>query len=945
MPNSINPEDIKLYSGRINSLISGLSPIRPDNLEEVPEDTGDMQVFRLRITHGNEPFLIYIRSAENNPSKLNSADMRLYEELQRLSQTFDIFGMPSKTTGIADASIWENPYLLNLFHADTHVVAAEDMQRVKICDEPVSLRLEISTLPDYPTARVSLSLVVGDLETTPSAFLDDTHVLVGSTIYIVPSVGPNFRHIFQLLAPVDKNLLEIFLTVFLTYVKNIRPVLNGMPARRSDRKEIGIPTLYLEKVGIDGALYMRTGSSLESLGDNLPPEMEPTVTARINGDSISIHEVEQNALENLTDRLATLLQSSAPDRNAKKELYREGNFFIVPEETAGPFLLGNLPEVLKDFRIVGSEKLKEYKIVATYPRLNLKLSSGIDFLEGEGIVSIGNDTFSIAEILRQYASRRYIELSDGNRGILDSEYMNRLKRLFRRRDQNGKIRITIFDLPEIDGMLEKKLSDPFTARSREVLEGFNNLKSAPQPNFKVYANLRPYQLQGVKWLDYLYRNNLGGCLADDMGLGKTLQTIALLTTIYPGAQLPSLIVMPRSLLFNWEMELDRFAPTLIHTTYYGQNRNLEKALEAEVILTTYAVMRNDIEILKEKKFQLVVLDESQNIKNLAAQTSTAVNLLDTDHRLALSGTPMENNLTELYSLFRFLNPPMFGSPEDFNASYALPIQKYGDKEASETLRRKIFPFILRRLKRDVLSDLPERIDQTIYVEMSEKQKSFYEERRISYKRRIDESIARDGVQKSQFLLFQALSELRRIASVPESLSGNTVSSPKIDELLESLESATANGHKSVVFFNFIAGTELVGARLVNMGIKFETMTGSTSTKERQQIVDRFQSDPDCMVLLMTLKVGGVGLNLTAADTVYIFEPWWNKAAEEQAINRLHRIGQKKTVSSFSLVTLGTIEEKMIRLQEQKSELFDALISADTSSSKHLSESDINFILS
>ncbi|MDE6336009.1 MAG: DEAD/DEAH box helicase, partial [Muribaculaceae bacterium] len=302
-------------------------------------------------------------------------------------------------------------------------------------------------------------------------------------------------------------------------------------------------------------------------------------------------------------------------------------------------------------------------------------------------------------------------------------------------------------------------------------------------------------------------------------------------------------------------------------------------------------------------------------------------------------------LTELYSLFRFLNPTMFGSLDDFNASYTNPIQRFGDKDASESLRRKIFPFILRRLKKDVLNDLPDRIDQTIYVEMSEKQKRLYNERRQSYRVQINEIIARDGIQKSQFVMFQALNELRRIASVPESVSDGMVASPKIDELVESLIASAGNGHKSVVFFNFIAGLEIVMERLEKIGIQYETMTGSTSAGARKKVVERFQSDPSCMVILLTLKVGGVGLNLTAADTVYIFEPWWNKAAEQQAINRLHRIGQKKTVTSYSIITMGTIEEKMLQLQAQKSELFNELISADTASTKTLTQKDIDFILS
>ena len=403
--------------------------------------------------------------------------------------------------------------------------------------------------------------------------------------------------------------------------------------------------------------------------------------------------------------------------------------------------------------------------------------------------------------------------------------------------------------------------------------------------------------------------------------------------------------MPRSLLFNWEQELARFAPQLSVATYYGPDRDLAKSLDSQVVLTTYAVARNDIEQLKDIKFECAILDESQNIKNVASQTAQAVMLLDARHRFALSGTPMENNLTEHYSLFRFLNPTMFGTLENFNATYTYPIQKNGDSEALQSLRRRIYPFLLRRVKKEVLTELPDRIEQTIYVEMSESQKKLYESRRLAFRQEIESTIRSQGVAKAQFVMFQALNELRRIASVPESMSDGRVASPKIDELMDSLASAVGNGHKCVVFFNYIAGLEIVGQRLGQLGIDFESMTGSTPAAQRKKIVGRFQSDPKCMVLLMTLKVGGVGLNLTAADTVYIFEPWWNKAAEEQAVNRLHRIGQKATVNAFSIITVGTIEEKIQQLQQQKTELFNQLISSDTASTKSLTEEDIDFILS
>ncbi|MEK7827099.1 MAG: DEAD/DEAH box helicase, partial [Thermodesulfobacteriota bacterium] len=361
-----------------------------------------------------------------------------------------------------------------------------------------------------------------------------------------------------------------------------------------------------------------------------------------------------------------------------------------------------------------------------------------------------------------------------------------------------------------------------------------------------------------------------------------------------------------------------------------------------LIFTTYAMVRNDVERFKGQEFYYVILDESQNIKNLNAQVTQAVMLLQAKHRLALSGTPIENNLSELYSLFRFLNPAMFGTINDFNHDYALPIQKNNDKDAIYTLRKKIYPFILRRLKKEVLKELPDQIEQELFVEMSDDQKRLYDQRRAYYHESLKREIAISGIQKSQFLFFQALTELRQIASVPESKSNNTIASPKVEMLIEYVADAVANDHKVIIFTNFIASIELIGEQLDKEGIDFVSMTGST--KDRQTLVDRFQNDSRCKVFLMTLKTGGVGLNLTAADTVFIFEPWWNRAAEMQGMNRAHRIGQTRKVMNYRIITKASIEEKILLLQQKKAELFENIIASDNASIKSLTENDIDFIL-
>ena len=700
------------------------------------------------------------------------------------------------------------------------------------------------------------------------------------------------------------------------------------------------PAILFEQVDDDNALYLKVIESIPGLPVDLTSQFELTRTATRTLDrKVLVRLLEHVSLEESLARVKKQIIQSTSDKQARKDVYQD---VIIPGDTAAHFLRQGLLSLLKDFQLIGTDKLRKYNLQLVRPRLNLQLSSGIDFLEGDADVEVGEEHFSLQEFLAQYRKQHYILLSDGSHALMDENYMRRLERLFRLKKKDKEVKVSFFDLPEIEEMLDSQLTGEVFKHHREVYEGFNLLKKQKLRLPALNATLRPYQIEGVKWIKYLHDNKLGGCLADDMGLGKTLQAITILTMLYPKEKTPSLVVMPRSLLFNWQDELNKFAPSLSVYTYYGHGRNLKEALSHQVVLTTYAMVRNDAEAFSREQFYYVILDESQNIKTINAQTTQAVFLLKARHRLALSGTPVENNLTELYSLFRFLNPTMFGSLSDFNEQYTYPIQRENDKEALESLRRKIFPFLLRRLKRDVLKELPDRTEQTLYVEMEKAQADFYEQRRRYYYRQVKEYIATEGIQKSQFIMFQALSELRRIASVPESLTDDKITSPKLNLLLETVCEAVTNRHKVVIFFNFIAGLELAGERLEKEGIDFASMTGSTH--DRRSVVERFQNDPQCMVLLMTLKTGGVGLNLTAADTVFIFEPWWNKAAEEQAINRLHRYGQTAKVLSYSLITKGTIEEKILQLQQQKSALFNELIGSDSALSKHLTEEDINYIL-
>ncbi len=982
------------FSSGFASRLSGLSPVTRAVRNASAEN--DEFVFRITIEKSksdlrSEAFLTLVDAAGNSTvpdrSRVSGPSRRL---LDAMADVRSHAGFTLGWEGTENAlSLTQYPVVASLL-LDCRNVEVEGVGRITPRVEPGKLRIELSRVrsDDGATLRFEprLGVMVDDEETeTGSSFhklgyeelLSRQVVLDGNELRGVADMGENFNIMGMFLCNIPADGLNQWLSLFFTYIDNMEVILDGQPVGWGHQEIAYEPAIVFTRVDGDRSLNMEVARVLPGIDFNLQRRLQLTAVAVSDPDGRPMicrtQPFDHYLVDEDAGKVAQLLKYYTPGRAAFKNVYREGSFFIVPSEVAGPFLLHGLPSLLRDFRLIGSEKLREYKIQPAFPHVRLRvMSSGINFLDAHTEVTVADEKITLPELLSQYRNQKFVLLSDGNRAILDDRYMKRLQRIFRV-EGNGadaKIKVSYFDMPEIEALLEGHVEGTAPEQYREFLEGFNALATQPLPLPGLSATLRPYQLEGVKWMKYLHDHNMGGCLADDMGLGKTVQTIALLTLIYgkDGAVpakprrgrprknlpdttvrqsadgvLPSLLVMPKSLIFNWENEISRFAPWLKTYTYYAGCRDIDEACNADIVLTTYGMLRNDIDTMRKCRWEYVVLDESQNIKNMESQTAKAAFILQCNHRLALSGTPMENNIMELYSLFRFLNPGMLGDEADFMRRYAVSIQNEADTEAMAALRRKIYPFMLRRLKRDVLADLPDLTEQTLYTEMDPAHARLYEERRRYYHDLINKAIETDGVQKSQMVIFQALSELRRIASVPNILTDGAVTSPKLDPLVETIAEGVANGHKCVVFFNFIAGIEIVGERLERLGIDYATMTGSTC--DRRSVVQRFQTDPDCRVLLLTLKVGGVGLNLTAADTVFIYEPWWNKAAEKQAIDRLHRIGQKMKVTSYSMITRGTIEERIRQLQERKTALFEGIVSSDSTPSKQISQDDIEFILS
>ncbi|OQY51687.1 MAG: hypothetical protein B6230_04285 [Desulfobacteraceae bacterium 4572_89] len=789
--------------------------------------------------------------------------------------------------------------------------------------------------------ETTMELWHGSKQIFPIVPVTETHILSNQTIYRVKPLGSHFDSLALFETTLGFDLLEQYLTLFFSNLTNVEISYSGYTVTRGDPKKTR-PALIFENVAPDQSLHLRVSATYPGFSpdffDNF--DMDRIVSINEMEKIITLSPLVHGDIAACFHDIQTALKRHARSLKQDKAIYVQDNFVVIESALAKLFITRELSSLLSQYSVMGAEKLKSYKVKYVRPMLGLNLSHGIDFLEGEATLELSGEKFSITEVLKQYQKESYVRLSDGTNAIINPEYMEKLARIFKK--QKSGIKVSFFDLPVVEELIGEKIAKEAFNRSREIFLGFNKLKNSRKKLPTINATLRNYQKQGFRWASYLHKHKLGGCLADDMGLGKTIQAIALLASIYPAQEQPTLIVMPKTLLFNWESELKRFAPRLSFALYYGQARDVKALLSSNIILTTYAMVRNDIEQLKKEKFHMVILDESQNIKNLNAKASKAVMLLQADHRLALSGTPIENNLGELYALFRFLNPAMFGMASDFTKNYLNPIQKNDNKAVVKELRKKIYPFILRRLKTEVLKDLPDKMEQTLFVDMSREQAKLYNQRRLMYKRAIREEIQNKGLKRSKFFILQALGELRQIASIPEIKSDNRIISPKREILMEHVTDAVAGRHKVLVFANYLHSLECVSQDMEASGIDHLVMTGAS--RDRGKIVERFQNDDNCQALLMTLKTGGLGLNLTAADYVFLFDPWWNIAAENQAIDRAHRMGQKNTVFSYRLIARKSIEEKILKLQEKKKKLFDSLIASDNASIKQMDEDDIELLL-
>ena len=581
--------------------------------------------------------------------------------------------------------------------------------------------------------------------------------------------------------------------------------------------------------------------------------------------------------------------------------------------------------------------------------IEIEVKEQIDWFDIGAKIKFGDYEVSFIELRNALLNKEsFILLPSGERGLIPEEWKVKYTELIQFLESPEGEEKLVLKKHHL-GLLEDLESDKSARVSLntrlEKLRDFETIENLDLPK-RFKGELRSYQQAGYNWMNFLNQYKLGGCLADDMGLGKTVQTLALLQNQKEaGTKQASLLIMPTSLVYNWEMEAKQFTPDLKVFCYTGTNRIKDPAIfqNYDLILTSYGIARIDSEILSNYLFHYIILDESQTIKNPNSITSKGLSLLKSNHKLILTGTPLENSTMDLWAQINFINPGLLGTQKFFKKEYLTAIEKKGDQNKAQKLSQVIKPFILRRLKSQVASELPDKVEQVKYTHMVEEQKKAYDDTKEYFRNKILDEIEKNGVRKSQFLLLQGLTKLRQIANHPRmtdiDYSGGA---GKFEELKRMLKQAMEEGHKILVFSQFVKHLSIVMEYLQLEKIDYAYLDGNT--KDRKAQVERFQKQEDLKVFLISLKAGGVGLNLTKADYVFILDPWWNPAIEAQAVDRAHRIGQSKTVFTYKFIGKDTVEEKILALQTKKRNLAGSLINTDENFIKELSKEDIQTLL-
>ena len=600
------------------------------------------------------------------------------------------------------------------------------------------------------------------------------------------------------------------------------------------------------------------------------------------------------------------------------------------------------------FEIEQPEGQKRY--VFGNSKIDLEVKENNDWFDIYAVVHFGPYSIPFIQLKNHILNhKKEFTLPSGEIAVIPEKWFSQYGNLLHFSEGSNELKLRRHHLGIVNDLAEGELADITMTRKLQKLTDFETLEEVALPIF-FKGNLRPYQKAGYNWFHFLKQYHFGGCLADDMGLGKTIQALALLQkhkedAEATGTKSTSLVIMPTSLIYNWLNEAKKFAPKLklmVHTGAF-RYKSAEVFGNYDVVITTYGISRIDVDLLKEFVFDYIILDESQNIKNPSSKSYQCVRQLKSRFKLILSGTPIENSVNDLWTQMSFINPGLLGIQQYFQNEFVTPIEKKKDEDKARKLQALIKPFVLRRTKEQVATELPPKTETLFYCKMTEEQSSVYEKVKSEYRNELLKSLEDGTYAKTQIQVLQGLIKLRQIANHPSMIDSEYEGdSGKFEDVVHTLSNVLDGGHKVLIFSQFVKQLTIYREYFNEKGIPYAYLDGST--QNRGDIVKHFQEDEKTRVFLISIKAGGVGLNLTEADYVFILDPWWNPAVEQQAIDRTHRIGQTKNVFIYKFITKDSVEEKILALQQRKLSVARALITTEESFIKSLSAEDIKEIL-
>ncbi len=843
------------------------------------------------------------------------------------------------------AELYNNPFVFYL--PDNKSFTTANLEQASFSDYFISPELEISYNNNQYIVDCRIKLPLADLNITDNAsnahFLFQYHQQFfiwekAEDILLVEKFLPSgkmvieaadwSRQLQEFILPLSKEYGVHFTNVKKEEVKDAKPELKILLKEKGDYllfqpifnyKGYDVTSTDKEKI------FFPIADKLLVIHRNIPLELEL-----------------MQRIESLHSGFVKPLESNVLALKGKDVL--KNNWFFLFIDAVKEM---NIP-------VFGFDALKNFRFNTAKPTTKIFISSNTDWFDAKVEIQFGEQKVTVDDVKKALLNKQqFVQLTDGTLGILPEEWIKKYSLLFRVGDgKTGDMKLSKYHFSVIEELyLQRDEEELFfqLEEKYERIKGNHSIKPIPAPAH-LQSILRPYQESGFQWLNYLREVQWGGILADDMGLGKTIQALSYLHHLkVENGKLKALVVCPTTLLYNWQNEIKKFTPSLTYYIHHGGLRIKEGIADdtIDVIITTYGTLRSDIKQFVEVNFDYVVLDESQAIKNPGSKVTKAASLLKATSRLCLSGTPLQNNTFDIFAQMNFLNPGMLGSMEFFKQEFSIPIDKFGEKEQKEHLRKLLYPFILRRTKEQVAKDLPEKQEMVLFCDMGHEQRKIYEAYRNDYRDKILGVVENQGIQKSQLTILQGLMKLRQICDSPaivkeEERFPNV--SVKLEELGREITENISN-HKALVFSQFLGMLALIKEKMKELGVDYEYFDGSSTINERERAIQRFQNDDNCRVFLISLKAGGVGLNLTAADYVYIVDPWWNPAVEQQAIDRTHRIGQTKNIFAYRMICTDTVEDKILKLQERKRNLAREVITDDEGFIKTLTKADVEYLFS